>query len=1302
MFFQIEGGAQKENHLLKKYYLSCVAVVLIAILLLPSLSTFILFGTSYTNSNTSILNSTFLTSDIPDDPIPLSKMTFVAEDPDSYIDDFSYIAAIPGSIFYSAGSKYISPILYTGSTDTERWLIEDWSEYLAPDGGVSETLAIGDMSFSEIKEIQQITGNKAYPQITGASSADIAAKLAVKDWRTADTVVLALAKDSFSSPTIISDSASFSFNGASIRSNDGQVTISSTVDTEVPFSPPAGTGWMQGAFNWTGDEIFTHTLEDPNGRSVDYSVYRQVIFERNTLFVDNPVPLYFWIPLTMSGEWNMILEPRSQISSGVTVDYSITYYPGFSETITVPERAKWLNITAMWDNAGTTINLALIDPNGRLVMWAPAESLLGGAGSKSLQMPYPAPGDWSLVGAWVDPSEETNNIDIEWDIEALPSDIQPYLESASNGAVLASLLNAPLLYVNADSLPAITSWALDYLGASTCFLVDPANYHSQSIVDELDDSYFVSVLSSYSSVTNWIHNLSGEMDVVVTVPLGHGDEFFGPAAYSAAFHGASIYSLCGEDNLITTRSEETWAPYLIGPDIRIFVQNQYSTRAENGWYDERIPNTYSMEYSATSFEVFLESRGAYNSSIGQSVIIVSPTDLIKVSFDRSLQSHFACGRIPAKNSAYAAAMINRAALHRFLFSLSDNADEALLSLYAYTISSSYSDNYGNSHQIEQIDDTVSSLSSAGFSISAHVGADEVFAGVASQVALWAFSTHGTLTEYPTDPPQRPDGLGVFSLRDIDIPYGQESDTQRDVSGDSGVGIVNPVAYSPEANHHILKTTDDLEASIQNIGSPIITITACLLGGSELPVMLMKHGAVAVTAAPRTVYFRAAGLLSILFTESISAGNTTGDALAYALRVISHDYTDPFIDEPIDYANQQILFGDPDICLYNPNDALRIASVDPMTLSIDGHMPGRGVKGIAALGISDYLPNGFDNISEEYDFYDSGNYSGFLTLLDLRKTVVIEPQSLSSLSSVISNDQSVLSEFVYNGGTLVIMGVDDDISWLTWNATYQSGSSTSITILDAGHPLISIPNLITTTISSVGQFESISSNMTALALNSNGIAIAAGVFGTGKIALTTTVPQGADRDAFLENVAAWNEQESLILWDLSFSQEIIWEGDRVVLTMEITNVAGVRVAGVSVTVFVNSTEIDSTESATGLHDILFDEAWTSANHGYHSIGILATKTGYDTMSLLLINVLLIRTSPLLLILIGGSVVVALVIGWEYRKRRLGERPPKVQKRKTVPGETKEDRRKRELAEKERQRKREEEEKKFDAKEYFGVE
>ncbi|MHA1613703.1 MAG: hypothetical protein ACTSYJ_02595, partial [Candidatus Thorarchaeota archaeon] len=669
--------------------------------------------------------------------IPLRRLTIVAPDSNSYIDDFAYMSAIPASVFNHNDAQYISPLIYTSGSESEAWLLEDWVEYTDIDGGLTQVMAIGDYSESILTNLQYDLGAKIYPRISGTSSADIAATIAVSEWRTSDTAVIALSKDSFDSGTPTTGSVTHTFQDqvSELSEFSGSV-VDNLEPTSISFTPPTWAGWIEGRFNWTGTEILTHELIDPAGTIVDYSVYNQMYFSRYVGYVVAPVPLNFWVPVTSVGEWTMNI---TRNSAGTTnMECEVVYHPGFRQTVSVPSGADWLNVSLTWDNAATDLNLALIDPTGRLAMWGPAGSVLASPGEEIIDLPYPMEGEWTIVAAWADATEEQNNIEVSWAISELPSDLQAYLESAANGAVLASLLNVPLLYVDENQIPSKTEWALSRLGVDTVILVDPLNIHSSSLVaDLLALTSSVINLDSYTSVSSNIITQSENPDIVITVPTGDNNEFFGPAAYSAAVHGSPIFSLCGTDNHLTTRAQETWAPYLIGPDINnVYVVNKYENRAENGWYDERIPNKFSMMKSVDDFESFLTLRGAFNSTSPQPVVVVAPVTLLPISFDRSLQCDFQPGRIPAENPAEASILINRGLLHRYLFLTAENADTSLVSMYAYTDGAQVADNNLDTYLLYQLENTTDALESAGFEIEQEVGVTEVFSQLDSQVALW--------------------------------------------------------------------------------------------------------------------------------------------------------------------------------------------------------------------------------------------------------------------------------------------------------------------------------------------------------------------------------------------------------------------------------------------------------------------------------------------------------------------------------------------------------------------------------------
>ena len=1230
--------------------------------------------------------------------VPLRRLTLVSPDSNSYIDDFAYMAAIPSSVFVHNDTQYISPLIYTSGSESEEWLLEDWNEYTSVDGGLSQVMAIGDYTDDTLTSLQYELGAKIYPRIDGATSADIASTIAVSEWRSSDTAIIALARDSFVTPSTITGSATYTFQNQATQTSEfsGSVT-GNTAPTSITFTPPSWAGWLEGRFNWSDSEIFTHELIDPAGLIVDYSVFNQMYFSRHVGYVESPVPLNFWVPVTSDGEWTMNI---TRYTTGTTpMVCEVDYHPGFTQQVIVPTNARWLNVSMNWDNAATDLNLALIDPTGRLAMWAPAGSILSNPGREIIDLPYPMEGEWTIVVAWNHATTEQNGVDLTWEISQLPDNLQAYLESAANAAVLASQMNVPLLYVDVDQVPAATEWALNRLGVNSIILVDPLDIQLGTLTTDLSALASVTNLNSYNSVSTTIISLSENPDIVVSVPIGNAKEFFGPAGYSAAVHGAPIFSLCGDNNTLTTRAQGTWAPYKIGPEIdNVYVINKYENRAENGWYDERIPNKYSMMKSVDDFEGFLTDRGAFNTSMSQPVVVVSPVSLLPVSFDRSLQSDFQPGRIPAENPADASVLINRGLLHRYLFLTADNADTSLVSMYAYTDGAMVADNNLNTYVLDQIENTTDALESAGFQTDLQVGVNEVFAGLQSQVGLWTISTHGTLTLLPRDPPDRPNGVGFFSLRNAQAPYGFEDSLSVRESPSDLDSLVNPVAFPNEAANHIIKSTNDLDAAIDNIGSPIIILTACLLGGTRMPLMLMEHGAVAVTASPRTVYFTPAGLLSVMLAQGLSEGDTIGEALSTGLSLTSSDYANPLVGrDPRDYANQQVLFGDPSVRLYEPTTTPHVGSIDSDSEDFGAHLPGRGVPSTAALGNSPYLPNALSSVTTDFDYYELTNFTSFLDLLSLRDTVIIEPNTFSIFIDNLSIHTSEIHDFVADGGVLAILGVTEVPVWFPWPMSIDdSGTGSSITLVDTTHPLLNSPNTIGSSMDYDGYFDSLWDNFSVIATDGTNPVIVTSSIGSGKLVLSTTNPNGTIRDQFVENILSWGSEPSILLKSISLSQTIIWANDQVIITIELSDLVGNNITAADLNMWFNTTEVTVVEVGSGVYTVTLTGDFTSTHQGMFDVRLSANKAGYDTLTIVIEDFILIRPFPWLAIGLFGGVLAVMVVGYVYFRRRRGDSFT-YERGKGSRSKSKE----KSKEEKEERRKQREEDGKFDPKEFFGV-
>jgi hypothetical protein len=140
--------------------------------------------------------------------------------------------------------------------------------------------------------------------------------------------------------------------------------------------------------------------------------------------------------------------------------------------------------------------------------------------------------------------------------------------------------------------------------------------------------------------------------------------------------------------------------------------------------------------------------------------------------------------------------------------------------------------------------------------------------------------------------------------------------------------------------------------------------------------------------------------------------------------------------------------------------------------------------------------------------------------------------------------------------------------------------------------------------------------------------------------------------------------------------------------------GNGIAAADVLATFNETEVAAVDEGEGIYTVTLTEEWTTGKVGIHNLRINAKKAGYDTLSLTLADFMLIRSSPLLIILIGAGVVIGVVVLYYYHRYRRGDEIfPRRGKGKSTRFKDKS------KEEKQRQKKEDEE---FDAAEFFGVE
>jgi len=266
------------------------------------------------------------------------------------------------------------------------------------------------------------------------------------------------------------------------------------------------------------------------------------------------------------------LSPTAPFDS--TVEYTIDYtlYPGIDlvETVTTPFYCRDATFTLEWTDATRNLGLILRGPEGAEIAVARADT---GSGRQVLEVPQLGEGEYKLSVINLATSFGSVDFTVTYEMRQTRDEIEADVwASAVNGAVLASELNAPVLFCSRSSLGTSVGKALNTLGVGKVTIVDPARISGPGVVKDIDrlrgfvrKDIDVSMIDSYERLYSEISERASRQgyparDIVFTtmdgwtswnVLLGRdasgnpreevpGALFVGPAALSGAFHGAPV------------------------------------------------------------------------------------------------------------------------------------------------------------------------------------------------------------------------------------------------------------------------------------------------------------------------------------------------------------------------------------------------------------------------------------------------------------------------------------------------------------------------------------------------------------------------------------------------------------------------------------------------------------------------------------------------------------------------------------------------------------------------------------------
>jgi hypothetical protein len=530
--------------------------------------------------------------------VPIKKATFVEFDDESFIDDYSYLAAIPTAVFYEDDKLFSHPLLYyqeplnIGDDYKEitldartgiNYFMEDWIDYC--DNKLDKITSI-NVAKSKLDQWR----SRNYTEIQGENPYDIANQVALNDWVFSDNAVIAVIDEKFEDPdNVIKNKIIKTLPSGKIHEERpfnleqtnklNPVHENFMVDEEYKFLKaevwwdclivgpgivlPAGDpdvqlyveqddGWMQAtaASYWNvfwppGKEFaYSHIYKPGNWRvSVTDIPTKSNIPEKNILGI-----------FTLQGQILNVFRRT------VTYHVDLTMYPGID--LILPDNpmfgCKSADFKLTWNNPNVNLGFTLIGPGGDAIHTAINESRTEEIEMHINQLGECLPGEnYSISVFSTRDIESPVDFEIEYTFEQkIPEEKSESLTSATEGAILASILNAPLLYISPLSILEDTENILYKLDVKNIYLVDIGNRLSSNVKDKINEiadieERFVKEEKIYEK----IRDLTDRNDIVFSTidpwtywyfaelkPAGekNGALFIGPAAYIAAHHGVPV------------------------------------------------------------------------------------------------------------------------------------------------------------------------------------------------------------------------------------------------------------------------------------------------------------------------------------------------------------------------------------------------------------------------------------------------------------------------------------------------------------------------------------------------------------------------------------------------------------------------------------------------------------------------------------------------------------------------------------------------------------------------------------------
>ena len=603
---------------------------------------------------------------------PMKKITFVNFDTESYVDDYAYLAAVPTAVF-NEGEKLIShPLLFYQDEIKEnemkyqslnaykgiKYFMEDWMSYC---NNELDQMTLINVDKNNVEQWK----SREYTSIKSGNPYEIAKELALKDWSYSKKAVLAVIDDEFKESDIkISNKTSGTLPASEInhlpsfqveQTNSLEpVTYDFHVDDKYVYMN-AEAWWdgvlVAGIMIPTGDPDIQlyYKYEDRWAQAAARSAWN-IFYPKGHEITQ----CYVYQP----GDWKVGITdfptegdaPRKGIPGlfeiqgslfklfkpKVTYHVDITMYPGVK--IELPDNPPFgcrnATFKLTWDNPNVKLGFTLVGPGNEAIFTEVCDDESDNVEMKIKQLGELLPGEhYSISVFTIDNTYQPVNFEIEYNWEQEISEVQAdALTSATEGAVLASSINSPLLYVKPDTLPQETKEALYKLGVENIYLINIGGHLSKETRNQINniakiseeytklDAIYKKIRSIsntntivFTTIAPWTYWYAGELKPAEETKAGY---YIGPSAYVAAHHGTPVIIV---DNHPRLSSAVVWP--------NEFWRRFSSERAKH------IPSTAEMYLTGTRIYDFLKHYG-FDKEGEETILTVAGQYEIGLPWDR--------------------------------------------------------------------------------------------------------------------------------------------------------------------------------------------------------------------------------------------------------------------------------------------------------------------------------------------------------------------------------------------------------------------------------------------------------------------------------------------------------------------------------------------------------------------------------------------------------------------------------------------------------------------------------------------